>query len=100
MLELGELLAQGTRRELREETGLQVEPGEVLEVFERIERQDERIRYHYVVVDYLCRLLGGELAPSSDVSDARWVLPEELPKYHLTSKALQVIRKAFEIQKQ
>lgn len=97
MLELGETLPQATRRELLEETGLQVEPGEILEVFERIERQDGRVRYHYVVVDFLCLFLGGELAASSDVSDARWVLPEELPRYRLTAKAAEVIHKAFQM---
>lgn len=97
ILELGETLPQAARRELLEETGLQVEPGEVLEVFERIERQDGRVRYHYVVVDYLCRFLGGELAASSDVSDARWVLAEDLPQYRLTAKAAEVIRKAFQM---
>ncbi len=94
-LELGEELAAAARRELKEETGLEVEPLEVLGVFDRIIRDGKKIRYHYVIVDYACRLKGGKLAPASDVLDARWVRRADLPQYHLTEKATEVILKAF-----
>lgn len=95
MLELGEELAEGVRREIKEETGLEVEPVEVLDVFDRIMRVGSRVQYHYVIVDYACRLKRGRLKAGSDVVDARWVRREGLPKYHLSKKATEVIRKAF-----
>lgn len=96
MLELGEELAEGMRRELKEETGLEVEPLEVIAAFDRVLREGKRVKYHYVIVDYVCRLKGGRLRPASDVTDARWVRREDLPKYNLTEKATEVIHHAFE----
>jgi len=95
-LELGEELAAAARRELKEETGLDVEPLEVLSVFDRIIRDGRKIRYHYVIVDYACRLKGGTLAPASDVLDARWVRRRDLPRYHLTERATAVVLCAFQ----
>ena len=95
LVELGEELADGVRRELKEETGLDVEPLEVLTVFDRIFREGSRIRYHYVIVDYVCRRRAGRLKPDSDVIDARWVRREDLPQYHLTEKATAVVLAAF-----
>ena len=96
LVELGEELADGVRRELKEETGLDVEPLEVLTVFDRITRAGDRVRYHYVIVDYVCRRRGGRLKPDSDVDDAHWVRREDLPQYHLTEKATAVVLAAFE----
>ena len=96
LVELGEELADGVRRELKEETGLDVEPLEVLTVFDRITRDGDRVRYHYVIVDYVCRRRGGRLKPDSDVVDARWARREDLPQYHLTEKATAVVLAAFE----
>jgi len=73
VLELGESLAEGVAREVREETGLDVEPVELVEIIDRIHRDGERIRYHYVIADYLCRVTGGELRAASDADAARWV---------------------------
>jgi ADP-ribose pyrophosphatase YjhB (NUDIX family) len=94
-VELGEELAEAVRRELKEETGLSVEPLEVIAIFDRIQRVGRRVRYHFVIVDYLCRLKGGKLRPGSDVMDARWVRPNELAPYALTEKAESVVREAF-----
>ena len=96
LLELGEELAEGVRRELKEETGLDVKPLEVLAVFDRVFREGPRVRYHYVIVDYACRLKGGRLRSASDVLDARWVRREDLPQYHLSEKATSVLLQAFE----
>ncbi len=96
LLELGEELAAGARRELKEETGLDVEPLEVLSVFDRIMREGQRVRYHYVIIDYVCRCKGGRLRPASDVLDARWVRREDLGQYHLSEKATSVVLQAFE----
>ena len=97
MLELGEELADGVRRELKEETGLEVEPLECILVFDRIMREGERVKYHYVIVDYLCRRKRGRLHAASDVIDARWVRREDLPQYHLTDLATAVILQAFKM---
>jgi ADP-ribose pyrophosphatase YjhB (NUDIX family) len=77
MLEIGESLHQGLIREVEEETGLQVEPVELIELLDRIIREEspegQRIRYHYVIADYLCRVAGGSLRASSDAAAVRWV---------------------------
>lgn len=99
MLELGEHLESGVQRELLEETGLDVEPLEVVEVFDRIVSEGGRVRYHYVIVDYLCVWKEGTLCPSSDVMDARWVRRENLGQYRLTDKATSVIEQSFAMMK-
>ena len=73
LLELGESLTNGVVREVREETGLIVEPVELIELLDRIYREGERVRYHYVIADYLCRVAGGALKAASDADAARWV---------------------------
>ena len=73
LLELGESLAAGVIREVKEETGLIVEPVELVELLDRIQHEDERVRYHYVIVDYLCRVTGGLLQAASDADAVRWV---------------------------
>jgi ADP-ribose pyrophosphatase YjhB (NUDIX family) len=94
-LEVGETLAAGVAREVLEETGLQVEVGPVVEVFDRILLdEDRRVRYHFVLVDYLCRPAGGDLSAGSDVAEVALVPPEALQGYYLTPKALSVIQQA------
>lgn len=77
LLEVGEGLQAGAVREVREETGLVVEAVELIELLDRIHREGEgaaeRVRYHYVIADYLCRVTGGELKAGSDADAARWV---------------------------
>jgi ADP-ribose pyrophosphatase YjhB (NUDIX family) len=73
LLDLGESLAAGVIREVREETGLTVEPIVLIELLDRIHRDGDRIRYHYVIADYLCRVVGGDLLASSDAEAVRWV---------------------------
>jgi ADP-ribose pyrophosphatase YjhB (NUDIX family) len=97
MLELGEELAAGVQRELKEETGLDVDPVECILVFDRILREGKRVKYHYVIVDFLCRRIRGRLRPASDVVDARWVRREDLPQYHLTDMATSLILRAFDL---
>lgn len=98
MLELGEKLRDGVRREVQEETGIDVEPGEVLEVFDSIFTDTlGRTQYHYVLIDYLCRPLGGEPRAASDVSDVRWVSGDALPAMGLRESIEQVVRKGLQI---
>ncbi len=73
LVDVGETLREAVIREVREETGLAVEPLELVELLDRIHREGERVRYHYVIADYLCRWDGGVLLPGSDAAAARWV---------------------------
>ena len=97
-VEVGETLEAAVAREVVEETGLLVEVGPVVDVFDRILLDDAgKVRYHFVLVDYLCRPIGGELAPRSDADEVRVVPPEALDPYRLTDKALDVIRRALRV---
>jgi ADP-ribose pyrophosphatase YjhB (NUDIX family) len=73
LVELGEPLLAAVAREVKEETGLTVEPLELIELLDRIHRDGERVRYHYVIADYLCRVAGGELRAASDADAVKWV---------------------------
>ena len=97
VLELGEKLVDGVRRETLEETGLEIEPISVIEIFERIMHDPAGApEYHYVLVDYVCRVIGGQLAPGDDVSRVLWAERADLPQYRITEGTLPVIEKAFE----
>ncbi|SUZ97277.1 uncharacterized protein METZ01_LOCUS50131 [marine metagenome] len=100
-LELGETMTIGVAREIQEETSLQVEVGPVIDVLDRIVRDDAgQVQYHYVLVDFLCRVVGGTLAPGSDVSQAVLAAPNALEEYRLTSKARAVITRGLAMQNQ
>ena len=95
-LETGELLAEGIRREVLEETGLEIEPLEVFEIFERIMRDPAGApEYHYVLIDYICRIKGGTLCAGDDVCRAEWYRLAELPQLQITEGTFGVIEKAF-----
>jgi len=96
ILETGEKLDQGVRREVLEETGLEVEPLSVFEIFERIIPDAAgQPEYHYVVIDYWCRPIGGSLTAASDVSRVAWVTEQDLRDYRLTDGTLRVVERAF-----
>ena len=95
-LETGELLEDGVRREVREETGLEVAPVRMFQIFERIMRDASgAVEYHYVLVDYLCRVVGGALRPGDDVARVEWVRQGDLPALQITEGTLGVIESAF-----
>ncbi len=97
VVETGEMLDQAVRREVREETGLEVELLGVIEIFERIMRDAQgRAEYHYVLVDYLCRVAGGVLEACDDASRAEWVRRDRLHALRITEGTLPVIEKAFQ----
>jgi 8-oxo-dGTP diphosphatase len=97
VLELGETVRQAAIREAEEETGLMVEPGELLGVFDRVVRDlGNRVRYHYVLIDFLCRRVSRELAASGDADDAQWFTWAEVSKLPLPQDTADVIRKGFE----
>ena len=96
VLEVGELLREAAIREAREETGLTVEPSELLGVYDRVLRNTEqRVQYHYVLIDFLCRRVAGDLAAASDAAAVRWFTRDELPALRLAEDTLDVIRKGF-----
>jgi 8-oxo-dGTP diphosphatase len=96
VVELGETLRVAAEREALEETGLIVKAGEVLEVLDRIiPGKDGVPQYHYVLIDFLCTVLGGELRAGGDAADARWASESELEKYKLEQPAIKVIGKGF-----
>lgn len=96
MLELGETVRQGTEREALEETSLGVRATELLGVFDRIVLDDrKRILYHYVLIDFLCKVVSGELQALEDAADARWFTAEEIEALPLASDTAEVIRRAL-----
>jgi 8-oxo-dGTP diphosphatase len=102
-LELGESLQEGVARELLEETGIEVRVLDLIEVFDRVYREDGPTgsgakrgpRFHFVIVDYLCERLRGEPRAGSDVTDVAFATEDELPRFHLTETATRVVKKAF-----
>jgi 8-oxo-dGTP diphosphatase len=96
VLEVGELVREAAIREAREETGLTVEPMQLLGVYDRILRDPgQRVQYHYVLIDFLCRPVAGDLSAASDAAEVRWVTRDELPALNLAADTLDVIGKGF-----
>jgi len=98
MLELGETLRQGAEREALEETGLVVRANDLLGVFDRIIRDDgKRTLYHYVLIDFLCRKISGDVQAAGDASEARWYSQHEVPRLSLPEETRKIIQMGFEI---
>lgn len=95
-VETGEHLEQAVRREVREETGLEIDSMGVIEIFERIMHDAEgRVEYHYVLIDYLCRPAGGTLCAATDASRCEWFTEEEIRTLKITAGTPAVIEKGF-----
>jgi 8-oxo-dGTP diphosphatase len=96
VLEVGELMREAAIREAHEETGLTVDPGELLGVYDRVLRDaNQRVQYLYVLIDFLCRRVAGDLVAASDAAEVRWFTREELPALKLAEDTLEVIGKGF-----
>ncbi len=98
VLECGETLREAAIREAREETGLVVEVADMLGVYERVIRSDDgRVRYHYVLIDFLCHSVAGELKAASDAAEVGWFTREQLPALSLAYDASDVVIKGLNL---
>ena len=94
-VELGETLHEALVREMQEETGLVVRPREVVLVFDRIQREGLSVEYHYVIIDYACDYVSGELRAGSDADEVARVAPDEIGRYDLPPQALDLVLDVF-----
>lgn len=95
-VELGETLREATRREIREECGIEIEIERVADAVDIIQKDaDGRIQYHYVLVDFVATYVSGEPIPTSDITEAIWVAADELDKYPMNVQTRAVINKAL-----
>ncbi len=93
-IEIGETARSAVVREVEEESGLRVEPVRVVDIYDNIVESAGRIRYHYTIIDYMCRYISGSPTAGSDVEDARWVTLPGLDDYELTPLARSAIAEA------
>jgi 8-oxo-dGTP diphosphatase len=96
LIETGETTAEAVRREVREECGIEIEVGPLVGLFEPIEHDAAgRVRYHYVVLDFLAYFVSGDLRCGDDAAEVRWVTPTDLPAYHLAPATADMIRRGL-----
>lgn len=101
LVDLGESLTDAVRREIKEETGLEVELGPIIETFDRIHRDAEgRIRYHFVIVDYVCWPKDGDAVAGSDAESVQWVTADEIDRYGINAHATAVLVRGLTFQRQ
>jgi ADP-ribose pyrophosphatase YjhB (NUDIX family) len=101
IVEIGESLEAAVVREAKEETCLTVEAPHLLGVVDQIDRDEEgKIKYHYVILDYLVHVVDGAIAAASDAAELRWVKLNEVEDYDLTASFRRFFRShRFELEK-
>jgi ADP-ribose pyrophosphatase YjhB (NUDIX family) len=96
LVELGEKLSEACAREAEEETGLRVQVLELINVFDMIEKEDSgKIKYHYVLVEFLVKPVSGELKPNAEVAELRWFTREETKTLEMTGTARRAVDELF-----
>ena len=101
LVELGETTREAIRRELEEECGLTIRVGEVAGVLDRVVRDaDGRIRYHWVLIDYVAVAESGTLCAASDADEAQWVEVREVERLDTTDGLMDMIRRALALAEQ
>jgi 8-oxo-dGTP diphosphatase len=99
LVELGERVREAGIREVKEECNIDIEPEDVISVVDLIlEDSDGKVKYHYILIDYLAKYIGGELKPQSDVSDAAWFSQDELKELDIPEVTREVLEKAFKLE--
>jgi len=97
-VDLGERMRDAAAREVREECGIEVEIGEVVSIVDNIVHdEDGAVRYHYAIVDFAARYLGGQLAPNEELAGAAWITPAQFDQYDVAPKARAALRDALRV---
>ncbi len=98
MIELGERVREAGIREVKEECNIDIEPDDVFSVVDLIlEDADGKVKYHYILIDYLAKFIGGELVPQSDVMDADWFSQAQIVELDIPEVTRGVLAKAFKL---
>lgn len=97
-VDLGERMRDAAAREVREECGIEVEIGEVVAILDNIVHdEDGAVRYHYAIVDFAARYLGGQLAPNEELTGAAWITPAQFDPYEVAPKVRAALRDALRV---
>lgn len=99
LVHLGERLEEALVREIEEESGLRVRPLGLCGVIDRVVREPDAVRYHYVIIDYVAECVGGLLAAGSDAAEVRWVAVGDLGQYDTTEGLADMVQRALAIQR-
>ena len=90
----GETLKQALRREIKEELNIDIEPGRLIKVIEFVPEQ-ENDRFHYIILDFLAAITGGELKAGDDALAVKWFDRKELKKSPVTESTRTLLKDEF-----
>jgi len=91
----GEKKEAALKREIMEETGLEIEIGELATVFDIVEKVKDQITFHYVIIDYVCTVVGGTLKAGDDAEAAKWFSPQDISTYNIHPKTVDLLKEKF-----